>query len=169
MLSSLEATGWRPISKTADARMITLFTVCVVLTNGMQVFSSKWPSWTRPSWLFGGACDKELKKLKQALTRFCVKHDGGGDCQNDAADVVQHGTCYAWGESMVTGGIRTKVPVFWAGFWEYDTSGMKNLSDFVKDVNGLLLHGGGVVEQTEWGMAVQALVCLKLCCWIRLV
>ena len=44
----------------------------------------------------------------------------------------------------------------------------KNLSDFVKDVNGLLLHGGGVVEQTEWGIAVQAVECFKLCRWIRL-
>ena len=153
--------------------MITLSTVCVVLTNCMQVFSSKWPSWTRPRWLSGGACDKELKKLKEALTRFCVKHDGGGDCQNDAASVVQHGTLCSWGESMVTGGTRTKVPVFWAGFWEYDTSGMatkNNLSDFVKDVNGFLLHGGGVVEQTEWGVAVQALAGLKLCRrWITLV
>ena len=99
--------------------MITLSTVCIVLTNCMQVFLSKWPSWKRPSWLFGGACDKELQKLKKALTKLCVKHDGGG-CQNDAATVLQHGGLYPWGESMVTGGIRTRVPVFWAGFSEHD-------------------------------------------------
>ena len=120
-------------------------------------------------------CDEELKKLKKALTKFCVKHVGNsvdtGTCQNCAASVLQHGTLYSWEKSMVTGGIRTKVPVFWAGFSEYDTSGMatkKNLSDFVKDVNGLLLHGGGLAEQTEWGMAAQALACFKLCGWIRL-
>ena len=138
--------------------MITLFKVGIVLTNCMQVVSSKLP-----------ACDKELDKLKKALTKFCVEHKGGGWCQNDAASVLQHGTVYPWGTSMVTGGIDTKVPVFWAGFSEYDTSGMatkKNLSDFVKDVNGLLLHGGGVVDETEWGTAVQASACSKLCCWI---
>ena len=136
--------------------MITLSTVCIVLTSCMQV------------------CDEELKKLKEALTKLCVKHSNSGDtgaCQNGAARVLQHGFLYSWGESMVTGGIRTRVPVFWAGFSEYDTSGMatkKNLSDFVEDVNGLLLHGGGVVHETEWGMAVQAWACLKLCRWIRL-
>ena len=162
----IEPTGSRPISKTAHAGMITLFTVCIALTNCMQVFPSKW-----------FACDEELKNLKKALTNFCVKHEGNSGnadfCQTDAASILQHGTTYSWGDSMATGGIDTKVPVFWAGFSEYDTSGMatkKNLSDFVKDVNGLLLHGGGLVEQTEWGMAVQALACLKLCrCFIRLV
>ena len=134
--------------------MIALSTVCIVLTSCMQV------------------CDEELKKLKKALTKFCVKHAGNsGDCQNAAASVLQDGTLYSWGESMVTGGIRTRVPVFWAGFSEYDTSGMatkKNLSDFVENVNGLLLHGRGVVEQTEWGIAIQAVDCFKLCRWIRL-
>ena len=128
--------------------MIALFRVCLVLPNCMQVFTSKLP-----------ACDEQLKKLKKALTKFCVKHGGGDGCQHDAASVLQHASPTSWGESMVTGGIRMKVPVFWSGFWEYDTSGMaskKNLSDFVEDVNGLLLHGGGLVEQTEWGMAVQA-------------
>ena len=113
VLSSLEPAGWRPISKTAYARMITLFKVGIVLTNCMQVFSSKLP-----------ACDKELDKLKKALTKFCMEHSGADSCQNYAASVVQHGALYYWGYSMVTGGIRTKVPVFWAGFSEYDTSGM---------------------------------------------
>ena len=134
--------------------MITLSTVCVVLTSCVQV------------------CDGELNKLKKALTKFCVEHSDSGGCQNDAASVLEHGALYSWGRSMVTGGIDTKVPVFWAGFSEYDKSGMatkKNLSDFVKDVNGLLLHGGGLSEQTEWGMAVQALACLKLCRWISYV
>ncbi|CAE7352668.1 PIP5K6 [Symbiodinium natans] len=121
-----------------------------------------------------GACDKELKKLKKVLTKSCVKHLMGyntDSCGMQAANVLQHASPYPWGPSMVTSHLETKVPVFWAGFSEFDESGIaskRDLADFVKDVNGLLLHGGGLVDQTEWGEAVQEADDLKSCSsWAR--
>ena len=113
-------------------------------------------------------CDKELQKLQNALKKSCEKYQprkAKAQCQAYATKTVNDAAVYPWHESLVSDHIGAKVPVFWAGFSDFDTSGMaskKDLTDFVIDVNGLLLHGGLLAPQTEWGKVVQALGYVKM-------
>ena len=116
-------------------------------------------------------CDKEFEVLLTALKNSCEKYAlHNNACSHYAATTLEHATAYRWQQSLVSSNIGRNVPVLWAGFSEFDTSGLaskKNLTDFVRAVNGILLHGGGQVAQTEWGQIVEEAKDLTSCPWDR--
>ena len=108
-------------------------------------------------------CERELSKAQKALSESCRKRLPDrlpdGDCKEQAADMMLHGTLFTWQVPMASSEMGSKQPVFWAGFSEEDTSGMasrKDLGDFVKSVNGILLHGHHPIPMTEWGQVAEA-------------